>query len=87
MMVLDPQEAREEVDREFINALDKNVAQVPGCIVWTKSDLLDSEVVGRVSVTLGETRMAHWETFATRYDQADTMLEPINFILSRIANS
>jgi signal recognition particle receptor subunit beta len=85
-LVLDGQEAREQADREHIDALMSMTLPAVRCVVFTKEDLIAKGAVGRVSPALSaDARIAGWETFLTRNDQPQTLIEPIEWLIRQVA--
>lgn len=85
-LVLDRQIARAQVDREFAESLAR-MANLPviGCVIWTKEDLIVEGVEKSVPSGLLDGTLAEmWRSFATRYDQPNTVLDPLEWLLAQL---
>ena len=88
MLVLDPQIAREAPDRECVATLmSLPVATRVGCVVWTKQDLVERGVAIVSKAMVGGTSAEYWRTFATRFDDAVRLLEPIEWLVGEVTKS
>jgi hypothetical protein len=74
-----------------------------GCVVWTKEDLVTKHGLGRAKVSFSEvasgmwrdasgelrngTTIGEWPTFATRFDNKQSMLAPLGYLMSALTHA
>jgi hypothetical protein len=85
VLVLDPQGVREALDRAFAETLAQVSRGRPGCVVWTKHDLLESSTFEAVPPSiLNATTVGAWRRFQTRNDDSKSLVEPVEWILHEL---
>ncbi len=85
-LVLDRQEARAQLDRDFVERIPRLLPeQCVRCVVWTKGDLIARGLEKAVpDGLLSGTSVETWPSFATRSDRPDTLLKPLAWLAERL---